>query len=87
MRYLFLTDADAVVAVGIIVSDVGMKRFYSSGPAVMEMALLKCAALAAEHTNPDPDGLVSAWPKASPAARSKRTMRLGPLDKKANPMG
>jgi hypothetical protein len=72
VRYLFLADADAVVAAGIIVSDVGMKRFYSSGPAVMEMALLKCAALAAGH--PDPDGLVSAWRNIS--GRAEEVLRL-----------
>ncbi|CAM0876504.1 unnamed protein product [Alopecurus aequalis] len=59
VRYLFLADADAVVAARIVVSDIGMKRFYDSGPAIMEMALVKCAALAAGHS--DPDRLVGAW--------------------------
>jgi len=59
VRYLYLADADAVVAAVIIVSHVGMKRFDNSDPAVMEMALLKCAVLAAGH--PDPDRVVCAW--------------------------
>ncbi|CAM0948199.1 unnamed protein product [Alopecurus aequalis] len=47
VRYLVLADADALVAARVVVSDAGMRRFHDSGPAIMEMALLKCAALAA----------------------------------------
>ncbi|KAM0859872.1 hypothetical protein ACQ4PT_046909 [Festuca glaucescens] len=72
VRYLFLADADALVAAGIIVSDIGMKRFYDSGSVVMEMALLKCAALAAEH--PDPDRVVCAWRNIS--SRIDKVQRL-----------
>jgi hypothetical protein len=72
VRYLFLADADAVVAAGIIVSDVGMKRFYGSGPAVMEMALLKSAALVAGH--PHAEGLVSGWRNIS--GRVDEVLRL-----------
>ncbi|KAM0884602.1 hypothetical protein ACQ4PT_030854 [Festuca glaucescens] len=72
MRYLSLAGGDALVAARIIVSDIGMKRFFDSGPAVMEMALLKCAALAAGH--PDPDSLVCAWRNIS--SRMDRVLPL-----------
>jgi hypothetical protein len=81
MRYLSLADGDALVAAGIIVSDIGMKRFFDSGLAVMEMALLNCAALAAGH--PDPDSLVCAWRNIS----SRMMDRVLPLlnDLSGNP--
>ncbi|KAE8772129.1 hypothetical protein D1007_55865 [Hordeum vulgare] len=55
----YLRLADALVAARIIVFHHGMKRFDDSEPAVLDMAPLKCAALAVGH--PDPDRLVHAW--------------------------
>ncbi|XBH75436.1 hypothetical protein VPH35_102195 [Triticum aestivum] len=59
VHYLRLADADALVAARVIVAHHGMKRFDDSEPAVLDMAPLKCAALAVGH--PDPDRLVYAW--------------------------
>uniref|UniRef100_M8CBU9 Uncharacterized protein n=1 Tax=Aegilops tauschii TaxID=37682 RepID=M8CBU9_AEGTA len=59
VHYLRLADADALVAACVIVSHHGMKRFDDSEPAVLDMAPIKCAALAVGY--PDPDRLVHAW--------------------------
>ncbi|VAI52585.1 unnamed protein product [Triticum turgidum subsp. durum] len=59
VHYLRLADADALVAARVIVSHHGMKRFDESEPAVLDMAPIKCAALAVGY--PNPDHLVHAW--------------------------
>ena len=66
VRYLLLANADPLFAARLIVHDRGLKRFdFSSGATAAAVRMsLKCAALGAEH--PEPDQLVSAWMSLSP---------------------
>uniref|UniRef100_A0A0E0QX72 Uncharacterized protein n=1 Tax=Oryza rufipogon TaxID=4529 RepID=A0A0E0QX72_ORYRU len=62
VRFLLYAEADLLVAARIVAFDIGMRRFGSSGPDIVNEALemvLKCAALAAKH--PNPDRLVADW--------------------------
>lgn len=74
VRFLLLADADLMVAVHIVASDLGIRRIEPEKPAfdqAIGMAL-KCAAMAAKH--PNPKQLLCDWTAIS--SRLHDTVRL-----------